>query len=65
MNTSNFVKEKPSALVKNSSEVNVSIFEEWGKQSLCETFSYPHFWVVLKNTFAIRKGLSHGLLEMV
>ncbi len=51
------VREKPSCLVKNSSEVRVSILEdERGRISL-KQFCYPHFWGRVREHFRRSKGL--------
>lgn len=51
------VKEKPSALVKNSPEVKVSIMNE-GENKVCvKQVRYPHFLDILKNYFRRSKGL--------
>lgn len=51
------IKEKPSALVKLSEEVIVSILEN-GKDKICvKQFRYPNFWNRFKEHFRHSKGL--------
>ena len=52
-----FVKERPFALVKNSSEITVSLLEN-GENRICvKHFRYPYFWGRLKERFRRSKGL--------
>jgi hypothetical protein len=52
-----FVKERPLALAKNSSEINISILRD-GENNLCvKQFRYPHIWDRIKEQFRRPKGL--------
>ena len=51
------VKGRPSCLVKNSPEVNVSILEDEGKRISLKQFCYPYFWGRVKEYFRRSKGL--------
>lgn len=52
-----FVKERPFALVKNASEITVSLLEN-GENRICvKHFSYPYLWDRLKERFRRSKGL--------
>jgi hypothetical protein len=51
------VRERPSCLVKNSPEVNVSILKDEGGRISLKQFCYPHFWGRVKEYFRRSKGL--------
>lgn len=52
-----FVKERPLTLVKNSSEITISILKD-GENNLCvKQFRYPHIWDRMKEQFRHSKGL--------
>jgi len=52
-----FVKERPLMLVKNSSEITISILKD-GENNLCvKQFRYPHIWDRMKEQFRHSKGL--------
>jgi len=51
------VREKPSCLVKNSPEVNVSVLKDEGERISLKQFCYPHFWGRMKEYLRRSKGL--------
>src|SRR4030043_181552 len=55
------VEENPSLLVKQSSEVIVSIFND-GENRICvKQFCYPHWWDRFREHFRLSKGLKAWL----
>ncbi|HMK77284.1 MAG TPA: lipopolysaccharide kinase InaA family protein [Thermodesulfobacteriota bacterium] len=51
------VRERPSCLVKNSPEVNVSVLKDEGERISLKQFYYPHFWGRMKEYLRRSKGL--------
>jgi len=51
------VRERPSALVKQSSEVVVSVLDQGGHRICVKQFRYPHLWDSFKEHFRYSKGL--------
>jgi len=51
------VKETPSALVKHSPEINVSLLKDGGSKICVKQFRYPRFWDRFKEGFRLSKGL--------
>jgi len=51
------VRERPSCLVKNSPEVNVSVLKDEGERISLKQFCYPHFWGRMKEYLRRSKGL--------
>jgi hypothetical protein len=51
------VRERPSCLVKNSPEVNVSVLKDEGERISLKQFCYPQFWGRMKEYLRRSKGL--------
>jgi tRNA A-37 threonylcarbamoyl transferase component Bud32 len=52
-----FVKERPLMLVKNSSEITISILKDRENNLCVKQFRYPHIWDRMKEQFRHSKGL--------
>ena len=55
------VEENPSLLVKQSSEVLVSIFDDEENRICIKQFCYPHWWDRFREHFRLSKGLKAWL----